>query len=76
MNFTVTVDDVHRSGIQEVAERLRACGLEVDRVLDNVGMITGSAPEDCRPDMEAVEGVSAVDGDTRYLLPPPDSDIQ
>ena len=76
MNFTVTVDDQHRSAIQEVAERLRSCGLEVDRVLDNVGMITGSASEDCRPDLEAVEGVSSVDGEARYLLPPPDSDIQ
>ncbi|MHA7273958.1 hypothetical protein ACX80Z_11045 [Arthrobacter sp. TMT4-20] len=76
MIFTVTVDDLHRSAIQEVAEQLRSCGLEVDRVLDNVGMITGSAPENCRPDLEAVEGVSSVDGETRFLLPPPDSDIQ
>ncbi|GAA1116862.1 hypothetical protein [Arthrobacter flavus] len=76
MHFTVTVDDLHRSAIQEVAEQLRSCGLEVDRVLGTVGMITGSAPENCRPDLEAVEGVSSVDGETRVLLPPPDSDIQ
>ncbi|MHA7155571.1 hypothetical protein [Arthrobacter sp. TMN-50] len=76
MKFTVTVDEVHRPAIQEVAERLRSCGLEVDRVLDNVGIISGSASEDCRPDLEAVEGVSSVDGEARYLLPPPDSDVQ
>ncbi|WP_026552453.1 hypothetical protein [Arthrobacter sp. H20] len=76
MNFTVTVDDLHRPAIQEVAERLRSCGLDVDRVLDAVGMITGSGPEDCRPELEAVEGVSSVDGEVRYLLPPPESDVQ
>lgn len=76
MNFTVTVQDSHRSEIQDVAERLRACGLEVDRVLETVGMITGSAPEGRQTELEAVEGVSSVDGEVRFLLPPPDSDIQ
>lgn len=76
MNFTVTVQYSHRSEIQDVAERLRACGLEVARVLETVGMITGSGPDDCRAELEAVEGVSAVDGEVRFLLPPPDSDIQ
>ncbi|MBG6190926.1 hypothetical protein IWX64_001880 [Arthrobacter sp. CAN_A212] len=76
MNFTVTVRDSHRSEIQEVAERLRSCGLEIDRVLETVGMITGSAPDDRRSELEAVEGVSSVDGEVRFVLPPPDSDIQ
>lgn len=76
MKFTVTVQDSHRSEIQGVAERLRACGLEVDRVLETVGMITGSAPDDRQAELEAVEGVSSVDGEVRFLLPPPDSDIQ
>ncbi|NOJ59486.1 ketohydroxyglutarate aldolase [Arthrobacter sp. 260] len=76
MNFTVTVQDSHRSEIQDVAERLRARGLEVDRVLEAVGMITGSAPEDRQAELEAVDGVSSVDGEVRFLLPPPDSDIQ
>lgn len=76
MNFTVTVQDSHRSEIREVAERLRSCGLNVDRVLETVGMITGSAPEDCQPELEAVAGVASVDGAVRFLLPPPDSDIQ
>ena len=76
MHFTVTVDDLHRSAIQEVAEQLRSCGLEVEQVLVTVGMIIGSAPETCRPEMEAVEGVSSVDGEVRFLLPPPDRDVQ
>ncbi|WP_192477051.1 ketohydroxyglutarate aldolase [Arthrobacter sp. AET 35A] len=76
MNFTVTVQDSHRSEIQDVAERLRARGLEVDRVLEAVGMITGSAPEDRQAELEAVDGVLSVDGEVRFLLPPPDSDIQ
>lgn len=76
MNFTVTVDNAHRPVIQEVAEQLRSCGLEVERVLETVGMITGSAAEARRAELEAVEGVSSVATEVRYLAPPPTSEIQ
>ncbi|WP_026531511.1 hypothetical protein [Arthrobacter sp. H41] len=76
MKLTVTVKETHRSAIDDVAGQLRSCGMNIDRVLGVLGMITGSAPENCRSALEAVEGVAAVDEELPYQLPPPGSDIQ
>ncbi|WP_026552435.1 hypothetical protein [Arthrobacter sp. H20] len=76
MNITVTVKESHRSAINEVAERLRAGGIDIDRVLGAGGMVTGSAPDDCRSALEAVEGVASVDAGMRAQLPPPEGDVQ
>jgi hypothetical protein len=70
----VTVDDGH--AIEEVAAVLRARGMQVAQVLDGIGVITGSAPEDVRHTLAAVEGVASVDEQLTHRLPPPDADVQ
>ncbi len=74
--FSVTVDDGHLSDLDTVARALRDSGMEVDRVLGSLGMITGSAPADARPSLLAVEGVTSVDEQLRFSLPPPDAPVQ
>jgi hypothetical protein len=50
---TVTVDDTHLDKIEEVAAHLRSSGMHVDQVLNEIGVISGSVPDDrrqlCRP---------------------------
>jgi hypothetical protein len=48
----------------DVAERLRAAGMEVTEVLLAIGVVTGSAP------------ASRVEPARRIDLPPPDSPVQ
>ena len=74
--FSVTVDDGHLSDLDTVARALSASGMQVDRVLGTLGMITGSAPADARPSLLAVEGVTSVDEQLRFSLPPPDAPVQ
>jgi hypothetical protein len=74
VQLTVTVGDGHAA--DEVAAALRARGMEVAQVLDGIGMITGSAPDDVRPALAAVEGVASVDEQLTHQLPPPDSAVQ
>ncbi|MGY1695206.1 MULTISPECIES: hypothetical protein [unclassified Geodermatophilus] len=74
--FSVTVDDGHRADLDEVARALRDSGLQVDRVLGTLGLITGRAPADARPALLAVPGVSSVDEQLRVQLPPPDAPVQ
>ena len=74
VQLSVTVDDAH--AIEEVAAVLRARGMQVAQVLDGIGVITGSAPEDIRHTLAAVEGVASVDEQLTHRLPPPDADVQ
>lgn len=74
--MTVTVDDDRLADIDSVADDLRAAGLTVDQVLGAVGIITGSAPADKRRSVERVAGVSAVEDENTFQLPPPDAEIQ
>jgi hypothetical protein len=74
VQLSVTVDDGH--AIDEVAAGLRARGMEVAQVLDGIGVITGSAPDDVRPALAAVEGVASVDEELTHRLPPPDAEVQ
>jgi hypothetical protein len=74
VQLSVTVDDEH--AIEEVAARLRARGMEVAQVLDGIGVITGSAPDEVRADLAGVEGVASVDEQLTHQLPPPDAPVQ
>ena len=75
VNLSVTVDDGHLPAIDRVAEALRARGMEVEQVLDGLGIITGSAPPDSRSALTGVEGVVSVDEQLTHQLPPPDSAV-
>ena len=74
VEVSVTVDDGH--AIEEVAAGLRARGMQVAQVLEGIGVITGSAPDDVRQDLAGVQGVTSVDEQVTHRLPPPDADIQ
>jgi hypothetical protein len=74
--FSVTVDDRHLAEVETVAQALRDTGMEVERVLGTVGVITGRAPAAARPALLAVAGVSSVDEQRRVQLPAPDAPVQ
>ncbi|PWW21257.1 hypothetical protein JD79_00385 [Geodermatophilus normandii] len=74
--FSVTVDDGHLAELDSVASALRDSGMEVERVLGALGVITGQAPADARPSLLAVPGVTSVDEQLRVSLPPPDASVQ
>ncbi len=74
--FSVTVDDGHLADLDAVARALHDSGMQVDRVLGTLGLITGQAPADARASLLAVEGVTSVDEQLRFQLPPPDAPVQ
>ena len=76
VHVTVTVDRQHESAIGDVVGALRAAGMQVDQVLDAVGVVTGTIDDEAEPSLHAVEGVESVDRALRFQLPPPDSPIQ
>ena len=72
---TVTVDEAHAGAIDEVAARLREAGMDVDRVLGAIGVITGSVAAARLHLVEAVEGVASVEEQASFELPPPDAEV-
>lgn len=75
VNINVTVHQEYLATIADVADALRARGMQVEQVLE-MGFITGSAPNDSLQDLKSVSGVQSVDEELSYQLPPPDEDIQ
>ena len=73
-NVSVTVDEEHLADLGRVVDALRERGMQVDAVLENLGMVTGSAPD--AEVLRQVEGVSAVDAVEERHVPPPEEDIQ
>ena len=77
LSFSVSEDHLDRTA--EVAERLRERGLQVDQVLDQVGVITGSVDDAGHPDLaefRTVEGVEGVEAGGEFQLPEPGNATQ
>jgi hypothetical protein len=62
--------------VPDVVERLREAGMQVTQALPATGVVTGTVPASQIPDLERVDGVSAVETARRFDLPPPDSPVQ
>ena len=75
-DVTVTVADSHAGDVEEVAERLRRAGMQVDRVLPAIGIVTGSIDATAVSALAALPGVAAVEPQTGFQIAPPDADVQ
>jgi hypothetical protein len=76
VGISVTVDDEHLARIDDVAVELRANGMQVDQVLDGLGVISGSVPEDRQQSLQDVAGVKSVEASHDFQIPPPDAPVQ
>lgn len=76
VSITVTVDDEHLASITDVAAALRERGMDVEQVLESVGVISGSVSTAARASLDAVTGVAFVSLGQRVQLPPPDAPVQ
>jgi hypothetical protein len=73
---TVTIDDKHLGRLDDIADRLQGAGMQVEQVLQPIGIITGSVSPTQRHSLEDVPGVAAVEGESSFQLAPPDADVQ
>lgn len=76
VQVSITVADEHLDRIHAVAAALRDRGMEVERIHDALGLITGSVPDDSRQALSGIDGVASVDAELQHRLPPPDSPLQ
>jgi hypothetical protein len=76
MNISVSVKDAHLATIELVAQKLRAGGMNVEQILNSIGIITGSIDSSLMNTLSQIEGVKQVEQERTYQLAPPDADIQ
>ena len=72
---SVLIETSEPEGFKEVVARLRAAGLEVEQVLEESGVVLGSAAPERLPALRAVRGAT-VEAQRSFQLEPPDSPIQ
>ena len=60
--------------LNDVARDIEAAGFVIDEVLDQIGIITGSATDSVAEAMRDIPGVADVSLDVPVDLGPPDSD--
>lgn len=71
---TVTVDEGHLARVHEIVAELRRRGMEVESVLEGLGMVTGTTEDPAL--LVDVDGVWSVDEDQSYQIGPPGAGIQ
>ena len=74
--IVVVVTDDMLPNIGQVAERLAAEGMKVERVMPITGVISGSYASADMSSLEKVDGVMSVEEEASARLPPPDSSVQ
>ena len=72
----VSVNDEHLEQLGAVTEGLRAAGMKVSQVMDDLGIVTGSIDSAELQRLSAVEGVASVERAREVGIPPPDSPVQ
>jgi hypothetical protein len=69
---TVILDEAEGSTAEVLADRLRRAGMQVEQVLDEIGMIIGTLPREHRAKVSALPGVAGIEDEATFQPPPPD----
>lgn len=75
VRINVTIPDATPARLKSVKAALKRQGVEVDSVLDAIGIITGRVAKSRLSSLDAGAGVT-VEREQTVQLPPPDSPIQ
>lgn len=54
VNLSIAVNEKYKNQIHEVAQKLQSAGINIEQILGNLGIITGSC------DFEKVESISQI----------------
>ena len=64
------------ANLAAVVQRLCHAGMDVEDVMEEVGVVSGSIVREQLSALSALEGVAHVEESRKFQLPPPDSEIQ
>lgn len=70
ISMTVTLDDDHLAQAQQMSDAFEGMGLRVERVMPEIGVITGSGEEALLDRLRALDGVAEARPERGARLPP------
>jgi hypothetical protein len=76
IKVSVSVDDAHVDRLTEVSMGLQSMGMDVEQILQSIGIISGSVSSDQVNSLYQIEGVQHIESERSYQLAPPDADVQ
>ncbi len=76
INLSVSVDEDHLKQFSEVARRLRDAGMNIEKQMDKIGVISGSIDSGKVHVLKGIKGVAHVEQSRSFQIPPPDSSVQ
>ena len=65
-----------KGSLEDVKKKLTRSGFSVDKVLDEIGVITGTSDDDDVERFRSVDGVADISPDEDVDIGPPDAPIQ
>jgi hypothetical protein len=72
----ISIDDSYLGRMPAVIAELEGEGLEVQRSLPALGVVSGAAEEAKLPSLRGVNGVTSLEEEKTTQIPPPDSPVQ
>lgn len=72
----VSINDSHMDRLATVIEKLKKKGLEVQRSMPKLGVVSGAAEHDDLAALQDVDGVNSVDEERSVEVAPPDAPVQ
>lgn len=76
VRISVCVDDSHISEIEQISQKLRSSGMNVEQTLSTIGIVSGSIQSNKLNSLYQIEGVKNVEHQQSYQLAPPNFPIQ
>lgn len=69
VQLVVTVDDEHIGRLPEVVEKLKAAGMNVESLMDRIGVVAGSCDSEKVGLLSRIEGVSHIAPEREFQIP-------
>lgn len=74
VSLLVDENNLHR--ITDVIKHAKGAGLEVDQVLEQSGVVTGSMDHEKVESLRKIRGIASVEEDRKLQIAPPESELQ
>jgi len=74
--ISVLVDDENLHRLNDVVKQVKDVGMDVDRVLESSGVVTGSVDANKLKILKKVKGVSSIEEEREFQIAPPGSEVQ
>lgn len=72
----IAVSDDYYDRFPEVVAAAKDAGLEVEREMPVVGVVSGSIDHKKLPELNKLRGIASVEQDRAFQLAPPESEVQ